>query len=218
MPFAPTIDGEYLPQSPVAAALEGKTHRVPLLTGSNRDEGELFARFWSILPDSTQLLVGVHDPEVREELTRLYPGTRDEVRLAADAVFWIPTVIFAENHAKHSPTYVYRYDYAPRTLKASGIGATHATELFAVFGMYRHPIGVALAAAGSWVSTQRITGSVQSLWTWFARTGEPSGSWPKYSVDDRRVMVLDHPTRVEDDPNGERRAAWEKVHLELRRA
>ncbi len=217
MPFAPTVDGDYLPQAPVAAARAGKTHRVPLIAGSNLDEGELFARFWSILPDSTALMVGVHDPEVREELTRLYPGTRDEVRLAADAVFWIPTTIFAENHAKHSPTYLYRYDYAPRPLKATGIGATHATDLFPVFGMYRHPIGIGLALGGSWVSTKRITSTVQSLWTWFARTGVPSESWPQYTHDDRRVMILDHPTRVENDPDGARRAAWERVHLQLRR-
>jgi para-nitrobenzyl esterase len=217
MPFAPTVDGEFLPQAPVAAALAGKTHRVPLMTGSNRDEGELFARFWSILPDTTQLLVGVHDPEVHEELNRLYPGTRDEVRLAADAVFWVPTAIFAENHAKHSPTYFYRYDYAPRPLKLSGIGATHATDLFAVFGIYRHPIGVGLALAGSWISTRRITSTMQSLWTWFARTGVPSESWPRYTEDDRRVMILDHPTRVEHDPDGARRAAWERIHLQLRR-
>lgn len=218
MPFAPVIDGDYLPQSPVEAAIAGRTHRVPLITGSNLDEGELFARFWNILPEPTHHLVGIHDPEVREELSRLYPGTRDEIRLAADAVFWIPTTIFAENHAKHSPTYVYRYDYSVRVLKASGIGATHATELLAVFGIYRHPIGAGLALAGSWGSTKRITATMQSLWSWFARTGEPAPSWPRYSVQDRRVLVIDDPPRVELDPDGPRRAAWERVHLELRRS
>ncbi|MEZ5210379.1 MULTISPECIES: carboxylesterase/lipase family protein [unclassified Gordonia (in: high G+C Gram-positive bacteria)] len=216
MPFAPAVDGDYLPLAPVDAARAGTTHRVPLIAGSNRDEGELFARFWSILPEPTHYLVGVHDPEVREELTRLYPGTRDQVRLSADAVFWIPTMIFAENHAKHSPTYVYRYDYAVRALKLTGIGATHATELLAIFGVYRHPIGIGLAAAGSWFSTKRITGTMQSMWTWFARTGVPAENWPRYSADDRRVLVLDHPVTVEDDPDGARRAAWERVHLELR--
>ncbi|WP_024332806.1 carboxylesterase/lipase family protein [Gordonia hirsuta] len=217
MPFAPVVDGEYLPQSPVAAAIGGRTHRVPLIAGSNLDEGELFARFWSILPEPAQFLVGVHDPEVREELARLYPGTRDEVRLSADAVFWIPTSLFAEHHAKHSPTYVYRYDYSVRALKLSGIGATHATELLAIFGIYRHPIGVGLAALGSWGSTKRITATMQSLWTWFARTGVPSEQWPPYSIDDRRVLLIDDPARVVDDPDGARRAAWERVHLELRR-
>ena len=217
MPFAPVVDGDYLPLSPVDTAIAGKTLRVPLILGSNLDEGELFARFWSILPEPTHMLVGVHDPEVRQELARLYPGTRDEVRLAADAVFWVPTTIFAQHHSEHSDTYVYRFDYAVRALKATGIGATHATELFAIFGIYRHPIGAGLAALGSWRSTRRITSTMQSLWSWFARTGVPAGHWPKYDAEHRHVLILDDPVRVEKDPDGPRRAAWQRVHLELKK-
>ena len=214
MPFAPVADGEYLPLRPVDAARAGKTHRVPLMIGHNKDEGELFARFWDILPDGTSQLIGLEDPEVREELERLYPGTRDRVRLSADATFWIPTTLFAAAHSDHAPTYVYRYDYAPTALKVSGIGATHATELFAVFGTYREPLGLGLAAS-SWRSTKRITTTVQSDWTWFARNGEPTPSWPRYNRDDRAVMILDDPPRVVHDPDGARRAAWERVHLEV---
>ena len=32
----------------------------------------------------------------------------------------------AEAHATHARTYAYRYDYAPRTLQWTGLGATHA--------------------------------------------------------------------------------------------
>ncbi|GED99636.1 carboxylic ester hydrolase [Gordonia spumicola] len=213
MPFAPTVDGDYLPQSPIDAARDGRTHRVPLIIGNNKDEGELFARFWNILPDTAHALVGVDDPEIKMELELLYPGKRDQVRLAADATFWEPTIRFAGYHGAHSPTYAYRYDYAPAVLNASGIGATHATELLAVFGIYRDPIGLPLAAAGSWRSSHRITATMQSNWTWFARTGVPSPSWPRYSPDDRRVMILDDPTRVERDPDGARREAWARVHV-----
>ncbi|WP_132992267.1 carboxylesterase/lipase family protein [Gordonia zhaorongruii] len=215
MPFAPTVDGDYLPQAPVQAARDGATHRVPTIIGTNKDEGEMFARFWSILPDADQQLAGVYDPEVRTEIDRLYPGTRDRVRLSADAMFWIPTTLFAGYHSEHAPTYVYRYDYAPVMLNASGIGATHATELLAVFGIYRDPIGAGLAAAGSWRSSKRITSTMQSMWSWFARSGVPSPSWPAYVRGDRSVMILDDPPRVERDPDGARRAAWERVHLDV---
>ncbi len=42
--------------------------------------------------------------------------------------------------------YVYRYDYATRALHWSGFGATHATELFAVFDVYRSRFGRLLTA------------------------------------------------------------------------
>ncbi|MFM9378452.1 carboxylesterase/lipase family protein [Gordonia sp. VNK21] len=213
MPFAPVVDGQYLPLPPVQAAMEGSTLPVPLITGSNLDEGELFARFWDLLPKPTHYLVGVHDPEIKAEIDRLYPGSKDQVRLSADAVFWVPTMIFAEHHGRRAPVYVYRYDYSPPLLKASGIGATHATELFAVFGMYRHPIGAPLAAAGNWQAAKQVTAAVQSRWTWFARTGVPAEDWPRYSAENRKVLVIDKQPRVHDDPDGPRRAAWERVHL-----
>ena len=213
MPFAPTVDGEYLPQAPLDAARDGNTLPVPTIIGNNKDEGELFARFWDIMPDAAQALVGVDDPEIRMELELLYPGERDQVRMSADATFWEPTIRFAGYHSETAPTYVYRYDYAPALLNATGIGATHATELLAVFGIYRDPIGVGLAAAGSWGSTKRITATMQSNWTWFARKGVPSPAWPAYRKGDRRVMILDDPSRVVRDPDGARRAAWERVHV-----
>ncbi|NLG47346.1 carboxylesterase/lipase family protein [Gordonia sp. (in: high G+C Gram-positive bacteria)] len=212
IPFSPVVDGDYLPLSPLDAARVGQTIPVPTIVGNNKDEGELFARFWDILPDSTQALVGIDDKEVIEQLEILYPGKRDDVRLAADATFWTPTILFAGYHSEHAPTYVYRYDYAPALLKASGIGATHATELLALFGIYRDPIGAGIAAAGSWGSSKRISATMQSRWTWFARTGVPAPDWPAYTRDDRRVMILDDPPRVERDPDGARREAWERVH------
>ncbi|MFT3716801.1 MAG: carboxylesterase/lipase family protein [Gordonia sp. (in: high G+C Gram-positive bacteria)] len=213
LPFAPVVDGDYLPKMPVQAALDGDTHPVPLIIGSNRDEGELFKRFWDILPESGRFLVGVHDPEIRDEIDQLYPGTGENIRLSADAVFWVPTTIFAQEHAKRAPTWMYRYDYAPRALKLAGIGATHATELFAVFGTYRQVLGVGLAATGSWSETKRVTTEVQGYWSRFARTGNPGFDWPQYDTDDRRVLVIDDPSYVVSDPDGSRRAAWEKVHL-----
>ena len=215
LPFAPVIDGDVVPLPLLDAAKVGATHRVPLIIGSNKDEGELFAKFWAILPDETQTLVGIEDPDIREEIHRLYPGTRDHVKLSADATFWVPTVVFARRHAEHSPTYLYRFDYAPRLLKLSGIGATHATELLAIFGTYRDPLGVGLAVAGSWKSTRQITSVMQSMWSWFAHTGEPAPDWPRYSRHDRRVMILDVPPRVVDDPDGARRRAWERVHEDV---
>lgn len=49
-PIAPTVDGDYLPLSPIAAFAQGTAHRVPLIIGTNRDEATLFVRFDDTLP------------------------------------------------------------------------------------------------------------------------------------------------------------------------
>ena len=118
---------------------------------------------------------------------------------------------FADGHSAVAPTYVYRYDYQTKVLEATGFGATHATELFSVFGAYRAPMGAGLALA-DWPATGRVTKNVQTRWGGFARTGDPGFGWPAYTTADRKVLVLDDPDHVEADPDTLRRQAWYRVH------
>ena len=114
------------------------------------------------------------------------------------------------------PTYLYRYDYAPRTLRWSGLGATHGTELFAVFDVYRTRFGRLLTAAADRRSARKVSHDVQSRWRAFSRTGVPGADWPAYTRADRAVMVLDVNPRVEYDPHADRRRAWEGFTLAAR--
>ncbi|MDF6099604.1 carboxylesterase/lipase family protein [Gordonia hongkongensis] len=224
--FAPVVDGDLLPRSPLAAAAGGLTQPVPLVIGSNRDEGKLFAKLWNVmtdaertlmrveddLTDAERTLMRVEDEEVRREIASHYEdGDRDRIRLAGDSIFWAPMSAFADGHSAVAPTYVYRYDYQTKVLEATGFGATHATELFSVFGAYRAPMGAGLALA-DWPATGRVTKNVQTRWGGFARTGDPGFGWPAYTTADRKVLVLDDPDHVEADPDTLRRQAWYRVH------
>ncbi|WP_267616225.1 carboxylesterase/lipase family protein [Gordonia bronchialis] len=215
IPFGPVVDGSYLPRSPLDAARAGTTHPVPLIIGTNREEGQLFSKLWNVLPETEQALLKVTDDETRREIAALYQGgDRDLIRLAGDAIFWAPMTAFADGHSAVAPTYVYRYDYETRILKATGFGATHATELFSVFGAYRAPMGVGLAV-GAWRASGRVIDDVQTRWTGFARTGDPGIGWPAYTTGDRKVLVINDPDRVVTDPDAQRRQAWSKAHAEV---
>ncbi|MEO8815810.1 MAG: carboxylesterase family protein, partial [Mycobacterium sp.] len=111
-------------------------------------------------------------------------------------------------HGTHAPTYVYRYDFAPRMLRWAGLGATHATELFAVFDLYRSGPGALLTAGADRRAALQVSGQVQRRWRAFSRTGVPGEDWPAYTADDRAVLVFDQKSRVELNPSPERRMAW----------
>ncbi|MBO0866322.1 MAG: carboxylesterase family protein, partial [Mycobacterium sp.] len=120
----------------------------------------------------------------------------------------------ADAHGSHAPTYLYRYDYAPRVLRWSGLGATHATELLAVFDLYRTKFGALLRAAADHRSALRVSNEIQRRWRSFSRTGVPGHDWPTYTGStDRAVMVFDRKSRIEFDPHSERRMAWEGFSL-----
>jgi len=197
----------------------GAAHRVPLIIGTNAEEARLFGRFLKLLPMTEpmieRLLAGA-EPGERERITAAYPGYPDPVaciQFGGDFAFGSAAWQIAEAHSLHAPTYLYRYDYAPRTLRWSGLGATHATELLAVFDVYRTKFGRLLTAAVDRRSALRVSDDVQSRWRAFSRTGVPGEGWPAYTSADRAVMVFDRRPRVEYDPHADRRQAWEGFSL-----
>ncbi|WP_102145098.1 carboxylesterase/lipase family protein [Mycobacterium hubeiense] len=218
----PAYGTEYLPTDPVEAMREGKAHRVPLIVGNNDEEGRLFTRFLPLLPmteDKIEPLLAAADADARDRITGAYPGypSRDAcLQLGGDFAFGTAAWQIAEAHSRHAPTYMYRYDYAPRTLRWSGLGATHAMELLAVFDTYRTGLGAVLTAAADRRSARRVSNDVQSRWRAFSRTGVPGEGWPPYAEEQRVVMVFDRHPRLELDPRAERRRAWEGFTLASR--
>lgn len=217
--LGPTIDADYLPLEPFEAMERGEAHPVPVIVGNNAEEGRLFTRFLGMMPMTEpvieRMLEGL-DPATRQRIFAAYPEYPQRhacIQLGADMCFGTAAWQIAESHCKHAPTFLYRFDYAPRTFGWAGMGATHGTELFAVFGLYRTRLGSLLTVAADQRSAQQVTHDVQSRWTAFSRDGLPGEGWPAYRPDDRAVMVFDRRSRVEFDPTPARRQAWEGFTL-----
>jgi para-nitrobenzyl esterase len=219
LPVGPSFGDDYLPLEPVEAMRRGEAHPVPLIVGNNREEARLFTRVLKLLPTTEPmieaLLTGA-GPGARDRITAAYPDYPQPaacIRIGGDLAFSTAAWQIADAHSAHAPTYVYRYDYAPRTLHWAGFGATHATELFAVFDVYRSRFGSVLTAAGDRHSARRVSRDVQSRWRSFGRDGVPGAGWPTYDAETRAVMVFDRRSRIEFDPDPLRRAAWEGFSL-----
>ncbi|RVW06352.1 carboxylesterase/lipase family protein [Rhodococcus spongiicola] len=211
--FAPVADGALLPEPPLWAFEAGREHRVPLLVGTNAHEGRIFPWFLDILPTSRHRIEKMFvetDPEIKARVINAYPGypgRRAALDLGGDVVFWVPTLRFAQAHAQHSDTFMYRYDFMPRLMRLLGLGATHATDLVPVFGA-RTPFARALTALGGRRGMRAVTDTMQGHWLSFARTGHPLDTWPRYSPDRRETLIIDETCRIESDPRRRRREAW----------
>ncbi|MBW0012115.1 carboxylesterase/lipase family protein [Mycobacterium sp.] len=218
-PIGPVFGDDMLPMDPVETMRRGEAHRVPMIVGTNAEEGRLFTRFLAMLPTNASMveeLLADADPAARERITAAYPnfpGREACIQLGGDFAFASAAWQIAEAHGMHAPTYLYRYDYAPRTLRWSGLGATHATELLAVFDIYRTRLGALLTAAADQRAALRVSNQVQRRWRSFSHTGVPGDDWPTYRAPDRAVMVFDRKTRVEFDPHPHRRMAWDGFSL-----
>jgi para-nitrobenzyl esterase len=210
--FAPVVEGAFLPVHPVDAAAAGGLHPVPLLIGTNDREATLFARSGSTLLPTTPArlarMFALTDPPARDRVLAAYRGRGAVVDVAGDHAFWWPTVRVAEGHAPVAPTYMYRFDLAPRLLRLTGIAATHAAEMLPVFGEVDGPLARTLTVLGGRAALRAVRDRMQAHWTHFARHGAPEPGWPAYDTEHRRTLVIDEADRVETDPRAERRRAW----------
>ncbi|RVW06351.1 carboxylesterase/lipase family protein [Rhodococcus spongiicola] len=217
-PFGPVVDGEFLPEFPLDAFASGRAHPVPMIIGTNAREGTFFPKFMDGLPTSPariEAMFELTDPQARDRVLAAYPGYPDStsaIDLGGDVTMWKPSIDIAEAHAGHAPTYGYRFDFAPRLMHWLDLGATHAFELFAVFGYGESAAGRALTAPGGRRGLRAVTDRVQENWISFAHNGVPAPWWPRYETELRKTLVFDASTRIERDPGREKRLAWSGYH------
>ena len=223
--FTPTVDGDLVPDYPVKLAKAGKTHPVPLLIGTNRDEAALFRFMKSPLMPITPKAIRTMFEEIAEDQPGLvlptedqlisgYAGMRARARglgVARDVGFRMPTVWFAEGQGEVAPVYLYRFDWATPLFKVIGLGAAHATELIYTWGNLVSGSRDFTFKLGGLKTAQALSDRVRTRWTNFARDADPTGppgepNWTPYTARQRTTMVLNRRDHVVDDLDRSTRA------------
>lgn len=105
-PIGPVFGDDYLPMDPVEAMRSGRVHAVPLIVGTNAEEGRLFTRFLGMLPTNEpmveELLSGMK-PADRERITAAYPNYPAPsacIQLGGDFAFSSAAWQIAEAHGR----------------------------------------------------------------------------------------------------------------------
>jgi para-nitrobenzyl esterase len=212
--LAPVVDGDILPEHPMAAFQSGRAHRVPLIIGTNDREGSLFRGRVDVIPRTPAriraLFQQASEPS-RALIHAAYPGLpapRDAADFAGDYGFWYPSTRVADFHSRFAPVWMYRFDFAPPMLKLVGLDATHGLEMFALFDELDAPIARVITSLGGRRAYAAAGSRMRVNWVRFASVGEPNENWPPYTAQHRSTLIIDEVDRVEKDPRASRRAAW----------
>lgn len=213
--LSPVVDGDLLPEHPTDAFASGRAAAVPLLVGSTKHEGAAFGAHGSLLPTSSEsinLMFEITDPGAQLSVLSAYPGYpshRARAQLVGDATFWVPAVQAAQHHSHRAPTFVYRYDFTTPILNLQGQGASHGTEMLAIFGTLDSSRARSVTLLGGADELAGLSERMQDHWLAFVRSGD--AGWPAYDDDDRPTKIFAAHDRVISDPGRERRRAWEGV-------
>lgn len=192
--FHPVIDGYVLPKSPPVAFRDGDQARVPLIVGSNADEGTLLypifpspvAEFGrdNIQPPQIAGLIRQEYGADSDALFALYPGLekgeeRAGMALMGDSFFGAVVDFYSAQAARAGqPVYNYFFTRTPPSPKQMA-GAYHAAELSFVHGskipMFDHT-----------PDDEALSQVMGDYWTQFASNGAPNmpgrPAWPRYDA------------------------------------
>lgn len=227
------VDGVVVTRTTNQAIVDRGGQGVPLIAGTNRDEGKFFtALFKAFDPNGAipvqdiakRVLAGADTTEYLKKLQALHPEA-DEVEIFEyvwNALFRKPSIESVERAtAAGKGGWLYQFNL-PATEKFLGseVGATHAAEIAFTFNrfqsddpgalvLYEPSDPQVLALATQWSNTVLA----------FAKYGNPNGAglpeWQQYSSERRSTLVLDAESRIETDINPEVRKLWEQEGASL---
>jgi len=185
--WAPAVGGSILPRPVQVAFEQGDYQRVPVLAGTNHDEGTFFVAAQYLLGlgvaswNYDQLIARTYGSRfVARVLARYpltdYPGAAQALAaVITDSMFACPAYAFGRALAKTTSTYVYEFD-DPAAAMAIPLPTTfptraaHTSELAYVFGRT-----VALKLTPLFSPAQyALSRTMMGYWTSFARSGTPN--------------------------------------------
>ena len=195
------VDGEVIPEEVATIFAKGLQSDVPVMIGSNSDEGTAFIPIFQTLFGQgvegfrkfveSSSLSGVASDKIAEE----YPSDNDEqaedswARLMADEVFTYPMRAWARSMENvESEAYLYWFTWVPPVEDRQKLGSFHAAELGYVFG------NLELFGAKPAEADRQFSDLMASIWTQFAKTGNPNGpdlpEWQSYTSDNEAYVEL----------------------------
>jgi para-nitrobenzyl esterase len=196
------VDGWFLPDQPTTLFKEGKQHNVPVILGSNKDDGTVFSE----LAGLNKLTAAEYESLVRSnagdsaaEVLAMFPAETDaQVPTALSNLMTqmdfasFPNYV-AGSVSKKTKAFLYQFTRVPPTQTGTQLGAYHGAELPYVFGNLD-------TSQGYGQTDLDLSKQIMGYWTRFAKTGTPNGSgaieWPAYGPGDRNLTLGDQITII----------------------
>jgi len=195
----PIRDGWVIPRDERDAFAAGHYHPVPIIVGTNRDEGTVFVGAWPVTNLAAyRAFIAENFGAAADAAFRQYPATSDAevlprvAEMFADTQFNYGAWALARGMAR-SGKGAWRYLFLKRRAGQAD-GPDHGDEVPFVFGASGPSRKGAAFDAGELALSQ----TMMKLWVQFARTADPNGAgvaWPGYDAERDNHLELDSPIR-----------------------
>ncbi len=192
----PNVDGWVFPDDIQTIFEEGRQNPIPVIVGSNADEGTTFvpAKIPTTV-DEFRFFAAQQYGDLAGEFLAAYPVAEDsEVRDAfvasvGDAFFtWQMRMWASLTATVDEKAWLYHFTRVPPIAESETYGSYHGAEIVYVIGNFH------LASFAPQPEDELLAETISSYWVNFAKTGDPNGEglpvWPNYNFHTRRYMEL----------------------------
>ena len=195
------VDGWVFPDTVYNTFAAGNQQNVPVIVGSNADEGTMFGNRGVVTVADYHEAARREYGEFADAFLATYPAENDEQAQAgrmnsfADAFFgWEMRAWARMMETVPSFSYLYFFSRVPPVSDADTYGAYHTAEIPYVFGNFG--VSVSPHADRDWDETDRdLSDILSSHWVNFAATGNPNGAglpeWPAFDHESDQTLVID---------------------------
>lgn len=219
--WGPVVDSQVLPQHPFDPVASALSANVPMVIGTNKDEATLFllndaalntldeaglrARIGALVGDATGTLLTAYRHASPGDLFTSF---------MTDRLFRMHSITIAERKYEQGTAPVYMYLFTWETPVLNGrLKSAHALEIPFMFDN----LSSARNFTGESPELVPLAKKMSEAWLAFARDGKPGyrglPAWPAYEPEGRATMIFDTACRVENDPGGEVRRAWQGIPI-----
>lgn len=216
-PFRPglVIDGDVFPADPVELVAENRGYEIPVLLGTNLNEGSLFTGFLAH-PDDAEgyaALMEQRHPGQGEDIVEHYPfddyPTAGEAHAAlrGDYIMKCPTLNMARRYSQFNNVWMYSLEQAPFSvvMEVISLGFKQNPPELGVFHtadigyLFEFPLLSAVLSQAD----RTVRDLFQQAWGNFARSGNPNGEgvpeWHAFDADLNNYLVISGQPENRDD-------------------
>jgi para-nitrobenzyl esterase len=222
-----TIDGSLLSRHPFEPDAPAISADVPLLIGSNQDEGVTLlglvtqgADIWKVDEAGARTIVARLAGAKTDEIIAAYRASRPQaspsdllLAIGSDILARIGSIAEAERKAALGKAPVFMYLFSWQS-PVPGMRATHGMEIPFVFDN----VDAAPELTGKGEGSEALAKAICRSWAAFARAGNPSTpelpAWPAYDGAGRATMILDSQSKIVNDPGAPDRLALVQAGLD----
>lgn len=215
------VQDDLIPERPVDAIRKGSAAGVKLIIGTNLHEGTMFVHPEKTgFPNSWAMVEEMFEKNGHASafprVLRYYQSSEQDpfIAFATDYAFQMPSLKVAEAQKEYADVWMYRYELVTKSGENTGMKASHAFDLPAVFADKEFHFSRFLFEGEPEEVKDHIIRDMHTPWVNFILHGEPDPeNWPQYTGYDTLLRVFDRRSDTRRVDRSELMEVWDDMRF-----